>query len=89
VRYTAAGALQDCRGVVASVCKEKTYRVLGTLDREDWEKTELRHERQVWWDISIDWAKDLLGKLTVACHGISSRGLRMLCIKAELGIAKR
>lgn len=33
---------------------EKLCISLGTVDREDLEKTELEPERHVWWDIGID-----------------------------------
>lgn len=35
---------------------------MGTIDREDLEREELRPERHVWWDMGIGWIKELFGK---------------------------
>lgn len=36
--------------------------LMGTIDREDLEREELRPERHVWWDMGIGWIKELFGK---------------------------
>ena len=33
--------------------------LMGTIDREDLEREELRVERHVWWDKGIGWIRDL------------------------------
>lgn len=33
--------------------------LMGTIDREDLERAELRPERHVWWEKGIDWVKKL------------------------------
>lgn len=34
--------------------------VLGTVDREDLSKEDLRLDRQLWWDYGIGWVRDLV-----------------------------
>ncbi|KAI9714896.1 MAG: hypothetical protein M1820_000185 [Bogoriella megaspora] len=42
--------------------------VLGTLDREDLEQSELRPERQLWWEKGIGWVQELSDGLNVPKH---------------------
>lgn len=36
--------------------------LLGTIDREDLERAELRPERHVWWEKGIDWVRALFSE---------------------------
>ncbi|KAF2232326.1 hypothetical protein EV356DRAFT_256508 [Viridothelium virens] len=42
--------------------------VLGTLDREDLERSEMRPERQLWWEKGIEWVQKLSDGLNVPKH---------------------
>lgn len=36
--------------------------LMGTIDRKDLEREELRPERHVWWDKGIGWIQELFGR---------------------------